>query len=364
MRINGIYYAGMNEPGSRPTQRHATRLWLSLLVLAGIAAIAAVVFSGSRDQPRAAGAANNSQPAGVGARGRIEPEDGVVLVAAPYSDARPSIVRDLRVREGDVVRAGQIIAVLDNWSTLEKALRQREADLEVARRRLVQLKAGAKPADLEAQRVEVKRWESEYQIALSDQERHQKLYADKVISHAELDQKRLVADRARRMFDAAQEKLKSLEEVRKEDVDVQAAEVIAAETRVSQAKSELDRMTVRAPADGRDLKVHAHVGEEVGPRGIVELGRTERMFVVAEVYETDINRVRVGQTAEISGELLRAPLTGRVTHIEPQVTRSELLANETSAFADTRVVKVKIQLDQGQAVAGLIYGKVDVVIRP
>jgi HlyD family secretion protein len=354
----------MNEPGSRPTRRHATRLWLSLLVLAAIGAAAAALLFDSPDQPRAAATSREGQPAGVGARGRIEPEDGVVLVAAPYSDARPSIVRDLRVTEGDVVRAGQIIAVLDNWSTLDKALRQREADLEVARRRLVQLKAGAKPADLEAQRVEVKRWESEYQIALSDHQRHEKLYADKVISHAELDQKRLVTERARRMFDAAQEKLKSLEEVRKEDVDVQAAEVSAAEARVAQAKSELDRMSVRAPADGRVLKVHAHVGEEVGPRGIVELGRTERMFVVAEVYETDINRVRIGQTAEVSGELLTTPLAGRVTHIESQVTRSELLANETSAFADTRVVKVKIQLEQGQRVAGLIYGKVDVVIRP
>jgi HlyD family secretion protein len=354
----------MNEPGSRPKRYHATRLWLALLVLAAIGAMAAGLLSGSKQDPRAAAAARDGQPAGVGARGRIEPEDGVVLVAAPYSDARPSIVRELRVKEGDAVRAGQIIAVLDNWSTLDKALRQREADLEVARRRLVQLKAGAKPADLEAQRVEVKRWESEYQIASSDQQRHQKLYADKVISHAELDQKRLVTERARRMFDAAQEKLKSLEEVRKEDVDVQAAEVIAAQARVAQAKSELDRMSVSAPADGRVLKVHAQVGEEVGPRGIVELGRTDRMFVIAEVYETDINKVRVGQTAEVSGELLKTPLAGRVTQIGSQVTRSELLANETSAFADTRVVKVKIKLEQGQAVAGLIYGKVDVVIRP
>jgi HlyD family secretion protein len=350
--FDGIYYAGMNEPGSRPTRYQTTRLWLSLLVLAAIGAMAAGLLSGSKEEPRAAAAARDGQPAGVGARGRIEPEDGVVLVAAPYSDARPSIVRELRVKEGDAVRAGQIIAVLDNWSTLDKALRQREADLEVARRRLVQLKAGAKPADLEAQRVEVKRWESEYQIAASDQQRHQKLYADKVISHAELDQKRLVTERARRMFDAAQEKLKSL------------AEVIAAQARVAQAKSELDRMSVLAPADGRVLKVHAQVGEEVGPRGIVELGRTDRMFVIAEVYETDVNRVRVGQTAQVSGELLKTPLAGRVTQIGSQVTRSELLANETSAFADTRVVKVKIRLEQGQAVAGLIYGKVDVVIRP
>jgi HlyD family secretion protein len=345
-------------------RRPSKRIWWSLLLLAALAIGAVVMVSRASNQPRAATSSGDDKPAGVGARGRIEPEDGVLLVAAPYSDARPSIVRELHVREGDLVHAGQILGVLDNWATLEKALRQREADVEVTRRRLVQLKAGAKPADLEAQRMDVRRWESEYQVSLSDQQRFEKLYADRVVSHAELDQKRLATERARRMLDASKERLKSLEEVRKEDVDVQSAVVTAAIAQVAQTRTELDRMTVRAPADGRVLKVHAHTGEEVGPQGILELGKTDRMFVIAEVYETDISRVRVGQKAEISGELLAAPLAGHVTQIASQVTRSELLASDTSAFADTRVVKVKIQLERGERVAGLINGKVDVVIRP
>lgn len=262
------------------------------------------------------------------------------------------------------MRAGQILGVLDSWDTLEKALRQSEADVEVSRTRLAQLKAGAKPADLEALRMDIARWESEYQTSLSDQQRYEKLHDNQVISTADLDQKRLALERARRTLEAAKERLKSLEEVRQEDIDVRSAELAAAMTQVEHARAELERAIVRAPAGGKVLKIHAHPGEEVGPQGILELGKTDRMFVVAEIYETDISRIRVGQKAEISGELLAEPLAGTVAQIESQVTRSELLPIDTAAFADTRVVKVKIQLDKGEQVAGLIYGKVDVVIRP
>jgi hypothetical protein len=46
---------------------------------------------------------------GVGSRGRIEPEDGILLVAAPYFAGRPSLIKELRVKEGDWVRSGQVL---------------------------------------------------------------------------------------------------------------------------------------------------------------------------------------------------------------------------------------------------------------
>jgi HlyD family secretion protein len=88
------------------------------------------------------------------------------------------------------------------------------------------------------------------------------------------------------------------------------------------------------------------------------------MYVIAEVYESDISRVRLGQTARISGGLVPGGLTGTVTQINSQVTKSELLSLQPADFADTRVVSVKIQLQNGERAAGLIHGKVDVVIQP
>jgi len=60
------------------------------------------------------------------------------------------LVRELRVKEGDRVRAGQPLAILDGNDQLQAALDQCRARLAVARSRLAQVKAGAKNADLEA----------------------------------------------------------------------------------------------------------------------------------------------------------------------------------------------------------------------
>jgi len=345
-----------------------TMLWVLVLVLllAGAAGVATVMI------PKAPEAAKADVPPpdvprdamAVGCRGRIEPEDGILLVAAPWFGGRPSLIKELHIKEGDWVKSGQVLAVLDAWDETEKNVHQTEADVEVARTRLAQVKAAPKQADIGEQKIEIARWEAEYDIAVSEYQRYQKLFQEQIIPANELDQKRLIAERDKRILEAARERLKSIEEIRKEDVDVRSAELAAAITKVEHARVELERMTVRAPADGRVLKIHSHAGEEAGSGGILELGRTRRMFVIAEVYETDISRVRVGQKADISGDLVPEGLTGTVAQIGPQVSMSQLLTPDPAKFADTRVVKVKIELQNGERVAGLIYGKVNVVIRP
>jgi len=343
-------------------------LWvLVLLALTAAAGAASVWLPKAPAPPPEKAASVPVQPRhamGIGCRGRIEPEDGIILVAAPYVAGRPSLVKELRVKEGDWVKSGQVIAVLDSWDTTEKTLHENEADVEVARTRLAQAKAGPKQADVAEQKVEISRWESEYEIASNEHRRYQRLFQEQIIPEIDLDQKRLVMERNKRLLDAARERLKSIEEIRKEDVDVRSAELTAAMTKVEYARVELERMLVRAPSDGRVLKIHTYAGEEAGSQGILELGRTRRMFVVAEVYETDIARVRTGQKADISGDLVPEGLTGTVAQIGPQVSMSQLLAPDPAAFADTRVVKVKIALENSDRVAGLIYGKVNVVIHP
>jgi HlyD family secretion protein len=347
-------------------QQKATKwLWAPLLLLIIVGGVAAVMLPRRSDQPQSAAALSNpDKPLAVGCRGRIEPEDGVIVIAAPYFSGRPSVISELRVKEGDSVKTGQVIAVLDGRNSLETALRQNEAEVEVARKKLDQVKAGAKPADIDAQRMEVARWEIEHEIADSDYRRYKGLHDSQIVSASELDQKTLTLDRNKRTLDAAKERLKSLEEVRKEDVDVLAAQLQAAIAQVEHARADLDEMIVRAPHNGKVLKIRTHTGEEVGPQGILELGKTDSMYVVAEVYESDIARIRTGQKATISGDLIAEELTGTVTEIGSQITKTELMPLDPAAFADTRVLKVKIQLQNGERVAGLIYGKVNVVIYP
>ncbi len=88
------------------------------------------------------------------------------------------------------------------------------------------------------------------------------------------------------------------------------------------------------------------------------------MCVIAEVYETDLNRVRIGQKATITGDILPGPLQGTVVVIGSEIGRAELFPGDPVAFADSRVVNVRIGLENSASLASLIHGKVTVVIEP
>ena len=96
---------------------------------------------------------------------------------------------------------------------------------------------------------------------------------------------------------------------------------------------------------------------------MLDIARTSSMFVVAEVYETDIDRVRVGQHATVSGDLLGAKiLTGVVERISHNVKDAAVMPGDTVTFSDKRIVETLIRLDQNEPAANLIGGRVIVVI--
>src|SRR5437588_3383314 len=138
-------------------------LWIFVLLVAAGAGAAAVILPRGSDQPKAAdpAVAVNPNLTQVGCRGSIQPEDGILKIAAPSLSSGKAVITALQVKEGDPVKAGQVIAILDGRSSLEKTLRQAEADIEVAQKKLAKVKAGTKPADIDAQKVEVNRSESE-----------------------------------------------------------------------------------------------------------------------------------------------------------------------------------------------------------
>jgi HlyD family secretion protein len=100
-------------------------------------------------------------------------------------------------------------------------------------------------------------------------------------------------------------------------------------------------------------------------QGIVDLGRTNRMFVVAEVYETDIGRVKLEQKVEVKSPALREPLEGKVSEIGWQVGKKDVLNDDPVIAADARVVKVRVLLNEesSQRAAKLTNLKVDTFIK-
>jgi HlyD family secretion protein len=134
------------------------------------------------------------------------------------------------------------------------------------------------------------------------------------------------------------------------------------ETDVLAARARLALASVRAPSPGQILAIHAREGERIGPRGLLELGRTDRMYVVAEVYETDIGRVQLGQHAIARSPALQHPVVGKVERISYLVARSDALGLDPIARTDSRVVEVRILLDEPAKVAALTNLEVTVQI--
>lgn len=139
-------------------------------------------------------------------------------------------------------------------------------------------------------------------------------------------------------------------------------DVRVARAALSAASAQLELSVVRSPMAGQVLEIHARRGERVGPQGILELGATDRMYAVAEVYETDIGVIKNGQSATIKSPALEAPLHGTVDRIGLKVGRMDVLGTDPVAKADARVVEVRIRLEDAALVAALTNLQVEIEI--
>ena len=76
----------------------------------------------------------------------------------------------------------------------------------------------------------------------------------------------------------------------------------SAEAKVKAAEAQLELSIIRAPIDGEILKVFTYPGERIGNDPILKMGDTSDMHVIAEVHETDVGAVRIGQRATITSQ--------------------------------------------------------------
>ena len=309
-------------------------------------------------------AAREQPVAAVTALGRLEPQGGVIQVAAPTSSMSSvgGRVARILVREGDRVEAGQVIAIMDSGERLQAAVVQAEAQVQEAQSRLVQVQAGAKPADIDAERANVDRLQAELQNAQREYARYLSLYEDGAISASELEGYQLRVVTVTRDLERAQQVLASVRQVRPVDVRVAESQVQVAIANLQQAQAELGTAAVRSPIDGQVIRINTDPGEDVGTNGIMDVGYTDQMVAVAEVYETDISRIEVGQSARITSSAFAGELTGVVEQVGLLIDKNDVLDIDPTADTDARVVEVKIRLDDSELVAGLTNLQVDVAI--
>ncbi len=342
------------------------------------------------------------EPIAVTALGRLEPEGEVIKLSV--ANAQDSRVNELLVEEGDRVKAQQLIATLQGLDQKQAELAEAKQNVAVYQAKLEQIEAGeAKLAEITAQKANIARLQAQLRTEKLEREaervdaqaelknaeinyhRYQNLYRDGAVSKSDLDDHQELYQRAQAKLDRGQARLENtiftlqeqiaqeqamldkLQEVRPVDLAEAQAELNYAIAQVKRIESELEDYYVRVPIDGQILKINTLVGEQVDTReGIVELGRTSQMYAIAEVYETDVNKVKVGQRATIISEHggFEGQLQGIVDHIGLQIKKQDVLESDPAADKDARVVEVKVRLDpeDSDQVAGLTNLQVRVKI--
>ncbi len=316
----------------------------------------------------------------ITALGRLQPKGEIIKLSAPTSNSGNRVDR-LLVEEGSRVKAGSAIAILDNRDFLQAALEQAQKDVTVAQAKLAITQAGAKQGEIASQQAEIERLEAQRQGDISSQQskiarlaaevrnaqteyqRYQVLYQNGAISASDRDSRRLTLETEQKSLQEAQAELNrtrsalpfelnaaratlnKIAEVRPVDVTYNRAEVEKALAARNQAKVELEQAIVRSPVNGEVLYIHTRSGEVISSDGIVEIGQTGQMEVIAEVYQSDVNEIRIGQKVRVSSDSLTGELAGKVTQIGSQVRRQETVNTDPSTNIDARVVEVHVALN-------------------
>ncbi len=322
----------------------------------------------------------------VVALGRIEPKGEVIRLSV--SNAADSRVNEIRVSEGDWVEAQQVIAVLQGAERRQADLQAAHALVRQRQAELTQQQTGdVKPAEIEAQQATITRLDAQLaaqtaqrQAAINkaqatlqesrvNYERYQQLTTVGATSQSELDfarrdyvtaqadlagtlaEKEETGRTLRAQLAEERSRLAELTQVKPEDIAIATAQLDQAQIQVSQRQADLDDVLVRSPVAGQILKINTQVGEQVNTQqGIVELAQTDQMMVVAEVYETDIRKVSLGQSVQITSEYggVATELSGTVDQIGLQIGKANFgesqQANPTQDV-NARVVTVKVRLD-------------------
>lgn len=286
-----------------------------------------------------------AHPATLVAPGRVEPVREAVALAF---EAGGRIVA-IDVDEGQAVRAGQVIARLDD--RLAKA-RVAAADAAVAGAHASYLLArrGPRGEDLAAAKAELDAAKASAAHRDAEQVRSEKLGAVGAVATASVDADSAAARVAEATAAAAAARYQALiKGSRSEHIAAAAAAVDAAKAELDAAKIALEQTVLRAPHDGVVLRRYAEVGAlvtTVNPTPIVSVADLGQLQVRAEIDEADIAAIAVGKAAYATADAFgdrRFPI--RVTRVTRELGRKTARDDDPRARIDTRVLEVIAQFD-------------------
>jgi HlyD family secretion protein len=226
-------------------------------------------------------------------------------------------IQQLLVREGDTVKAGQVIARLES-AEYEAAVARDRASVAKAEAQLAELLAGAREQEIKEARAAVAQAAANLEKARLDWDRYQELYSEGAISSLERDAALNRYQVAQEQHKAAQERLNLLlAGARAEAIEAARWEVARAKAALAASMVTLDETVIRAPISGVVLTKAADQGETVlAGAPIVVMIDPQDIWLRVYIAESDIGRVRLGQPARIRVDSFPdRSFPGRVTEV-------------------------------------------------
>jgi multidrug resistance efflux pump len=264
-------------------------------------------------------------PQATGAVGQIVPAGGIIGVMG----APGSVVTRIFVHPGQDVKAGTLL--------MSTEARSPDSDAALARKQLQAAEDLSVQQD-KAQAATVALAQSRYDQAKAALDAYQGLGS--IISRKEMDGYASAAADAAKSLEAEQARLRAVKSQSQSNLNAARSQLDAA----------LSGTELRAPVDGTILKITRHPGERLGGDPAVQLGDLSAMYVVCQVYEGDLLRLRPGMSATVTAQSLPQALHGRIEEVGRMV--------DTQA----RLGEVRIRLDSPEPAARLVGMQVDVAI--
>ncbi len=323
--------------------------------------------TGSAGQPAGAPV----QPGDVHALARLEPASGLIIVGA-----RPGArIERIEVGPADSVTPGQVLAILEGHEQAQAQLAVAEAQKT---RALHQRSVQKQKLDLEREqfdKLQKSKLESAMRVFSSKQRFAEitKLYKelqptlkgkdrfDLELRYFEAETHNLRGELEIKSYQIAQELLPRQRKLVDEELGEMGPDLDLLDRQTDLARTAATQTEVRASAGGRVLELLAHVGE-VSSGPLLAMGDLSVMVATAEVFQTDVPRLRTGDPATV--QVLDQPVTGKVTLIGSIVGKNQLINLDPRALQDRRVVKVTIHLDNPVVAARFVNMEVEVAIRP
>lgn len=257
-------------------------------------------------------------------------------------------VIEVRVREGDRVKAGDLLLRLDLGET-SIAVEREQAGVRSAEARVNDYEAGNRSAEIAAAEAEVIDRRAAVALAAKEQEREAHLLASSVGTQREYDRAHTELERAKAALKASEQRLALARDgFRRDQTAAARADAERAGAMLKQSLLLAKESEIRAPADGVILHRLAEPGQLIAPgQPAITVAFADRLFVRTFIPETSLGKVKMGMAATVTVDAFpNRTFPARITEISPE---SEFTpkAVETKTERVNLVYAAKADLDRG-----------------